>query len=155
MANSIYADRWGFLYPEQISGDHQHNMKMNSQKISAKLDVYPFFKDIIEDGYHVFNLENARVPGYYPHKFPMYPGVTLNDLYVGDVITIRAFFRIGAEKNIRADGEYLDLEVVHIEGDSVDGLILTKLPRGYSLQAGSEIEVFQDEILYKANNTEH
>jgi hypothetical protein len=30
-------------------------------------DQSPFFKDIIEDGYHVFSLKNAEKPDYYPN----------------------------------------------------------------------------------------
>jgi hypothetical protein len=26
----------------------------------------PFFEDIVEEGYHVFSLKNAKVPDYYP-----------------------------------------------------------------------------------------
>ena len=133
----------------------QRNTKMKIRKIPAQLETYPFFKDILEDGYHIFSLENARIADYYPNKFPDYPGVDLKNLYVGDVITIRVFFKIGAGKNIRADGGYLDLEVEHIEDDFVFGVILTKLPKEFPLQAGDSIEVFQEEILYKAEMTEH
>lgn len=128
---------------------------MKIQKIPARLDIYPFSKDIFEDGYHIFSRENAKIPDYYPGKFPNYPGVDFNHLQIGDVITIRAFFRIGGENNIRADGGYLDLEVEHIEGDTVYGIILTKLPKGFPLETGESLEVFKDEILYKAEITEH
>jgi len=128
---------------------------MKIQKFPVKLDKFPFFKDILEDGYHIFSLEDAKIPDYYPHKFPDYPGIDLKDLYVGDVITIRAFFGTGAGENSRVDGGYLDLEVEHIEGDTVFGVILTKLPKGFPLETGESLEVFKDEILYKAKTTEH
>lgn len=116
---------------------------------------FPFFNDLFEDGYHIFNLENAKIPDFYPSKFLDYPGVNLKDLTVGDVITIRAFFRIGSGKNIHADGGYIDLEIEHIEGDTVWGVILTSLPKGFPLRTGSSVEIFQDEILYKADRTEN
>jgi hypothetical protein len=118
-------------------------------------DNFPFFKEILEYGYHVFSMENAKVPDYYPSKFPPYPGVQLRDLNIGDVITIRAFFGRGAGVHFRPDGGYVDLEVEHIEGDTVFGVILTNLPKEFPLQLGDSLEVFQDEILYKAQMTEH
>ena len=39
----------------------------------------PFFEDIVEEGYHVFSLKNAKVPDYYPNEFSDYPGVLLSD----------------------------------------------------------------------------
>jgi len=100
-------------------------------------------------------MENAKLPDYYPNKFPDYPGVDFQYLHVNDVITIRVFFRIGAGKNVRADGGYLDLEVEHIEGDTVFGVISTQLHKEFPLQAGDSLEIYPDEILYKAQMTEH
>jgi len=116
---------------------------------------FPLFNDIFEDGYHIFNLENAKILNYYPNKIPNYPGVNLKKLNVGDVITIRAFFKVGFGENIRADGGYLDLVVEHIEDETVWGVILTKLPQGFPLETGSSLEVFRDEILYKTETTEN
>ena len=39
-----------------------------------------FFKDVLEDGHHVSSIKNAKMPNYYPSKFPEYPGVKLSDL---------------------------------------------------------------------------
>ena len=128
---------------------------MTLLKFPLKHNNFPLFNDIFEEGYHVFNLENAKIPDFYPSKFPDYPGVELKDLNVGDVITIRAFFRVGSGKNIRADGGYIDLEVEFIEGETVWGVVLTQLPKGFPLETGSSIEVFKDEILYKAKTTEN
>jgi len=138
-----------------IEDSGECTMKTNIIKFPSKLDNFPFFKDILENGYHVFSQENAKLPDYYPNKFPDYPGVNLQNLYIGDVITIRVFFRIGSGKNVRADGGYLDLEVEHIEGDTMFGVILTELPKGFPLQKGDSLEIYQDEILYKAQMTEH
>ena len=77
------------------------------------------------------------------------------DLKIGDVVTVRAFFKVGSGNNIRADGGYLDLEIEHIEDDSVFGVIMTELPKGFALQKGTSLELFKDEILYKAEMTEH
>ena len=129
--------------------------KKNILKFPEQNDRFPFFKEILENGYHVFSMENAKVPDYYPNKFPDYPGVDLQNLHIGDVVTIRVFFRVGAGQNVRADGGYLDLEVEHIEDETVFGVIQTQLPKEFPLQAGDSLEIYPDEILYKAQMTEH
>lgn len=127
---------------------------MKILKFPSKTDNDPFFKEIIEEWYHIFSLENAKTPNYYPSDFPDYPGVNLRDPKIGDVVTVRAFFKVGSGKNVRADGGYLDLEIEHIEDDSVFGVIMTELPKGFALQKGTSLELFKDEILYKAEVTE-
>ena len=129
--------------------------KKNVFKLVGHRDNFPFFKEILEMGYHVFSMENAKLPGYYPNAFPDYPGVDYRQLRVGDVITIRVFFRIGAGRNVRADGGYMDLEVEHIEGETVFGVIQTRLPDEFPLQKGDSLELYPDEILYKTQRTEH
>lgn len=109
-----------------------------------------FFKNIFEDGYHVFSLKNAKIPGYYPNKFPEYPGVNIQDLNIGDTITIRIFFKVGAGEDIRVEGGYIDLKVEFIEDDKVLAGIITSLPKNFHLETGGSIEVFKEEILYKA-----
>lgn len=128
---------------------------MKVLKFPSQPDNDPFFKEIIEEGYHIFNLENAINQNYYPNDFPDYPGVNLSDLKISDVVTVRVFFKVGSGKNVRADGGYLDLEIEHIEDDSVFGVIMTELPKGFALQKGTSLELFKDEILYKAGMTEH
>lgn len=128
---------------------------MKVLKFPSKTDNDPFFKEIIEEGYHIYSLDNAKIPNYYPNDFPEYPGVNFRDLKIGDVVTVRAFFKVGSGKNIRADSGYLDLEIEHIEDDSVFGVIMTELPKGFALQKGTSLELFKDEILYKAEMTEH
>ena len=125
-------------------------LKFPSQKTS-----FPFYKEILENGYHVFSMENAKVPDFYPNKFPHYPGVDLHNLHIGEVITIRVFFRIGGGHNVSTDGGYLDLEVELVDGETIFGVILTHLPKELPLQAGDSLELYPDEILYKAQMTEH
>ncbi len=110
----------------------------------------PFFSDIKEDGYHVYSLKNAKKPNFYPPELPDYPGVPLKDLKEDDIITIRVFFGIGKGKDMRVDGGHIDLRVELIEEDVVMGLIITELPDQFALSKGDSIDVFQEEILYKA-----
>lgn len=109
----------------------------------------PFFKDIREDGYHIYNLENAQIPNYYSEELPEYPGVSLKNLKKDDIITIRVFFGIGSGENMRVDGGYLDLKIEFVDVDKVTAVIITELPDEFALSEGDSIEVFQEEILYK------
>jgi len=124
-------------------------------KSPSNPDQSPFFQDILEEGYHIFSLENAKKPNFYPNEFPDYPGVSINDLKIGDTITVRVFFRVGSGKNIRADGGYIDMEVEHIFDDGVTAVILTELPKKFALGTGDSIDVFEEEILYRNKVTDH
>ena len=117
---------------------------------TPKVPNSEFFKDIFEDGYHVYSMKNAKIPGYYPSKFPDYPGVSISELKIGDTITVRVFFRVGKGEDVRADGGYIDLDVEFIDEDRVNACITTALPKDFPLETGSSIDVFEEEILYKA-----
>ena len=108
-----------------------------------------FCTDIVEDGYHIFSLTKVKIAGFYPNEFPDYPGANLNELSVGDRITIRAFFRIGSGEPAKVDGGLIDLEIEHIDSAHVVGVILTKLPEEFPLSTGDSHEIATDEILYK------
>ena len=110
----------------------------------------PFFSEIREEGYHVYSLKNAKKPNFYPKELPDYSGVALKDLKEDDIITIRVFFGIGMGKNMRVDGGYIDLRVEFVDVDRLVGAIITELPKGFALCKGESIEVFPEEILYKA-----
>ena len=128
---------------------------MTILKFPLKQSNSPFFKDIIDEGYHIFSLKNAKIPNYYPNEFPDGPGVSLKDLKVGDVITVRVFFRIGSDEYIRVDGGYLDLEIEDIFYDGVTAVILTPLPEKFPLETGGSIEIYEEEILSKVEQTVH
>ncbi len=113
----------------------------------------PFFSDVREDGYHILNLENQKIPNYYPKELPEYPGVSLKNLKIDDVITIRVFFKIGKGKNFRVDGGLIDLIVEYIEEDNVLAVITTQLPKEFSLNTGDSVEIYENEILYKSGTS--
>jgi len=127
---------------------------MTILKFPSKQPDSPFFQDIEENGYHIFSLKNAKIPGYYPNKFPDYPGAFLKQLTIDDEITVRVFFKIGDGDNIRADGGYLDLKIEGIADDHVMAEVLTKLPPEFALGTGDSIELFEDEILNKLDKKE-
>jgi hypothetical protein len=122
---------------------------MKKTKLFSKTTEPPFFKDIEKDGYHIYNLNNAKTPGYYPPELPHYPGVNRDDLRVDDVVIIRVFFGIGTGKHMRIDGGLLCLKIELVEKDEILGAVLTQLPKEFSIQTGSTIELYLEEILYK------
>lgn len=109
----------------------------------------PFFKEVMEDGYHIYSLTNAKIPGYYPNPFPDYPGVPLNELAEGDIVTVRAFFSVGTKQLPKIDGGMIDLEVEFVGDDHIMGLVITQLPPGFAIETGASLEIRMDEILYK------
>lgn len=108
-----------------------------------------YFVDIRENGYHVYNLENAETPGYYPEDFQDYPGVSLKELQPGDIITIRVYFGVGSGMEMEVDSGYVDLQVQELEVDRVVAVIVSELPEEYALSQGESLEVFEEEILCK------
>ena len=68
-----------------------------------------FYSDIEKDGYHIFSIEKAKISGFYPNQFPDYPGVKLQDLRIGDRITVRAFFPIGSGDPIHVELKHSSL----------------------------------------------
>ncbi len=122
---------------------------MTILQFSQKQQDAIFFKDILNDGYHIFSLKNAKIPDYYTDEIPNdETGVKITDLKVGDTITIRIFFRIeDIGEEIQAEGGYMDLLVEGITDRAVSGIIFTKLPEVFVLGTGDTIEVFEEQIL--------
>lgn len=109
----------------------------------------PFLSDIRRDGYHIYSLENAQTPNFYPDELPAYPGVSINDLKEGDIITIRIYFGVGSGKDMQVDSGYVDLRVEYVEVGKVLTVIVSELPEEYALSLGDPLEVFEEEILCK------
>jgi len=116
-----------------------------------------FFEDILNEGYHIFNLKNAKIPNYYPAEIPDdEKGVSLTDLKVGDTVTVRVFFRIDdVGEEIQAEGGYLDLLVEGITDRAVSAVIFTELPEAFVLGTGDTIDVLEEEILGIVDEQEH
>ncbi|MCP3941669.1 MAG: hypothetical protein GY710_09345 [Desulfobacteraceae bacterium] len=110
-----------------------------------------FFPDIREDGYHIYSIENAKIPSFYPSDIPNYPGVVFKDIREDDIITIRIFFDVKKDNNIRIESGYIDLELEFVDDKKVMAVITTVLPEEFALNQGNSIEVFQEEILYRVD----
>lgn len=108
-----------------------------------------YFKDIREDGFHIYNLDNAEMPNYYPDELPDFPGVALKELKEDDIITVWVYFGIGSGDDMRVDGGYLDLRIEFVDVEKVLAAVITELPDEFALSKGESIEVFPEEILYK------
>ncbi|MFH2124102.1 MAG: hypothetical protein ABIJ50_11555 [Pseudomonadota bacterium] len=124
-------------------------------KFPSRKNNPAFLNDIKEDVYHIYSLNNAKITGYYPPELPEYPGVNIKDIQVDDVITICVFFGIGKGKNMRIDGGHINVKIEHIDDGEIFAIVMTKSPKGFSLETGSSIEIYKEEILYKAELTEH
>jgi len=57
--------------------------------------------------------------------------------------------RVGSGKDVRADGGYIDLEVEDIIDGGVTAVIITELPKEFSLGTADSLDVFEEEILYR------
>lgn len=53
---------------------------------------------------------------------------------------------------MRIDGGVIDLQIDEIHSESVMATILTVLPKKFPIRTGGSIEIFENEILYKAES---
>ena len=125
---------------------------MKKVKAPSEKNESAFIDDIKKDGFHFYSLEKAKIPNFYPPELPNYPGVSINALEIGDVITVRLFVGIGKGKNMHIDGRVIDLQIEEVHTEGVMANILTALPEKFPLSTGGSIEIFEDEILYKADS---
>ncbi len=53
---------------------------------------------------------------------------------------------------MRIDGGVIDLQVEEVQVESVMENILTALPEKFPISTGGSIEIFEEEIIYKAES---
>jgi hypothetical protein len=51
---------------------------------------------------------------------------------------------------MRIDGGYIDVKIEHIDNGEILAVVVTKLPKEFSIETGSSIEIYKEEMLYKA-----
>lgn len=119
-----------------------------------KFSVLPYlsfvvFRDIKERGYVVFSNKKKDLPNYYTTIFNNYPGVSIKNLNIHDLFTVKVYVAHGVKYSLLniIDG-YIDLTVESITEDGVVGKIITELPEDFPLKTGSSMEVLEEEILY-------
>jgi hypothetical protein len=112
-----------------------------------------FSTDIVEEGFHIFSRENAKLKGFYPNQFPDYPEFDISKIKIDDRVTIRAFFFKTKSSSSPIDSGHIDLEVEFIDYETqvITANILTELPAHFALSAGTSIELSVDEILQLNN----
>lgn len=108
-----------------------------------------FFSDLANEGFHIFSRSNAKITGHYPNAFPSFPELDIANIAEGDTVTVRAFFSTSKVAPSKIDSGHMDLEVEHVDRDTqtIFGNIVTKLPPGFALAAGTTIELSLDEVL--------
>jgi len=144
-----------FLYVEKLYRE-KRLIKMATINNSDSSEIPLSILEIIDKGYHIFNLKKAKLPNFYPDIFSDYPGARLKELFIGDFITIKAFFLIESkEPTPRIEGGYIDLKIEQIESDRVIACVLTNLPEYFPLGPWDAIEVLEEEILYKIDPNFH
>ncbi len=124
---------------------------MTILKLPSIPDQSPFFKDMVEDEFHIFSLKNTKKPDFYPKELPEYPGVKIKDLKKDDRVAIRIFFLSGTDDNLQTESELVEMEVVVVEDDDVVVEVMTELPDEAPLEKYDSLELYEEDILYKIN----
>ena len=119
-------------------------------------NVCQFQRDLIEKKYHIFNLDNAKIEGYYPRelleiidKISHFKKTT--KIEIGKQYTVRAFFAISPPKDNEVEYEsgYLDLRLILSDNQVYVGEVVTQLPPSFVLKKGSRIKIKKSSILYQ------
>jgi hypothetical protein len=114
--------------------------------------------DLIQNRYHLFNVEKSAVTGYYPKQLlaiirEMARFDRSFPIENGAIYTARAFFAISApiDGEIEYQSGYLDLKLLLQENENYIGEVLTALPPQFVLKKGSKIKLQKSNILYKTD----
>ncbi len=122
-------------------------------------NVCQFQRDLIEKKYHIFNLDNAKIEGYYPgelleiiDKIPRFKKTV--KIEIGKQYTVRAFFAISPpeDNEVEYESGYLDLKLILSDNQVYVGEVVTKLPPHFVLKKGFRIKIKRSSILYQTNH---
>jgi len=94
------------------------------------MNANQFQMDLIRQKYHIFNLDNTKIEGYYPRELL-------------EIIDKIAHF----EKNFKN----LDLKLIMHENQVYVGEVITELPPMFVLKKGSKIKIKKESIVYQPN----
>jgi len=114
----------------------------------TNLKCLEFSTELDEKGYAIFSKRKAKIPGYYPTRYPEFDEIQIDEVEPDDIITIRAFFVIGKDKHERIDGGLIDVKVEQVRGDEIWANLLTELPPSFPLQTNMTVVLSIDELLY-------
>jgi len=112
--------------------------------------------DLIKNRYHIFDVNYAKVTGYYPEQLLEFvPKVESFNrdfkIEVGEMYSVRAFFALSApvDGEVEYQSGYLDLKLMMQEKDVYIGEVVTQLPPMFALKKGSKIKISASNIFYK------
>ncbi len=106
------------------------------------------FNDIKENGYIVFSIQKSKLSNYYPGVANSYPGVSIKELRLYDLITIKVFITDERGDLPQLIDDYIDLTIKSICDGKVIAEVLTVLPEDFYFKTGSSVEILEDQILY-------
>jgi hypothetical protein len=115
-----------------------------------------FQMDLIKQKYHILNLDNAKIEGYYPKELLeiidklAHFGKKL-EIELGKIYSVRAFFAISdpIDNEVAYQSGYLDLKIIMLENQVYVGEVVTELPPMFVLKKGSRIKIKKENIVYQ------
>jgi hypothetical protein len=72
------------------------------------------YNDIEENGYVIFSIKKSKLDDYYPGTSNNFPGVSMKELKIYDLITIKVFITDGAGDLPRIIDDFIDLTIKSI-----------------------------------------
>jgi len=108
------------------------------------------YTDLEQNNYIIFRNKKAKqLKNYYPTISNNYPGVSIKELNIHDLITIKMFVAKGDGEDIpNIIEDYIDLTVESIDGEIIVAKIISPLPEDFVFKTGASIELKEEEILY-------
>ncbi len=115
--------------------------------------------DLLKHKYHIFNLDSAKIEGYYPSELlkiinKIFHSEKKLKIKIGTIYTVRAFFAIAEpiDNEVEYESGYLDLKLIMRDNDIFVGEVITVLPPMFVLKKGSKIKIKKENIIYQPDN---
>ena len=122
------------------------------------MNANQFQMDLIRQKYHIFNLDNTKIEGYYPKELleiidkVAHPEKKFK-IEIGKTYSVRAFFAISEPigNEVEYQSGYLDLKLITHENQVYVGEVMTELPPMFVLKKGSKIKIKKESIIHQPN----
>jgi len=123
------------------------------------MNTNQFQMDLIRQKYHIFNLDNTKIEGYYPRELLEIIDKAAHfeknfKIEIGKIYSVRAFFAISEpiDNEVEYQSGYLDLKLIMHTNQVYVGEVITELPPMFVLKKGSKIKITKGNIAYQPNN---
>ncbi len=133
-------------------------MEKSKRTVLKTINDNQFQMDLIKQKYHIFNLNNAKIEGYYPRELLeiIDKGAHFKKKFkieIGKIYSVRAFFAISEpiDNEVEYQSGYLDLKLIMHENQVYVGEVVTELPPMFVLKKGSKIKIKKENIVYQPN----